>query len=227
MKLYRYDSETMTMTRFITKKVVFYFFLIISSLMLMSFYIGTKFGSITFKGSEPKENQNIVFASKYDTNPEHDMAWKDSTFKEYKIRADLFLNRPIFEGTPLNGDILSLCARNAYDSTGIIVPLELALSQAQWESGMGREGKSPKNNPFNIGETDNGTVLWFDSTFEGTQAYYYMMCKNYLRCKSVEELFSNFTNCQGKRYASGETYQNKVREQYYSIKSWIDKNRKK
>ena len=82
---------------------------------------------------------------------------------------------------------------------------------------MGREGKSPTNNPFNIGEGDVRTTKWFNSTFEGTQAYYYYMCRNYLKCRSIDELFVNFVNCSGKRYASGD-YELHVPNQYYVIK---------
>ena len=71
-------------------------------------------------------------------------------FDDYEKRCQLYLDRVCFNGTPITGKLLKSCAKNTYDSTGIIVPLELALSQAQWESGMGLRGRSPKNNPYNI-----------------------------------------------------------------------------
>ena len=161
----------------------------------------------------------------------HDMIigsseWKDSVFTDYQVRADLYLARDEFTGTPIKGDILALAAWNAYDSTGILLPVELCLAQCQWESGMGLKGRSPVNNPFNIGEYDSGTVMWFDNTFEGTQAYFYFMCNDYLSCKPLAELFKNFTNCNGKRYASGE-YEKHVPPQYYYIKRWLNKEIKR
>lgn len=167
-----------------------------------------------------------------DLNSKHDVAiggigWKDSIFVDYKNRADLYLSQEEFLGTPLNGDILALAARNAFDSTGILLPLELALSQGQWESNMGRAGRSPINNPYNVGEYDNGTVLYFESTFDGVQAYYYLMCNNYLSCWSLNELFVNFVNCAGNRYASKAAYERSIKYKYYQIQEWIDENIRK
>ena len=159
--------------------------------------------------------------TKEDVFPTQNKAWIDSTFNDYEVRANLYLTRPRFSRTPLTGEILTFSARNTYDSTGILVPVELALAQGQWESSFGREGKSPKRNPFNVGENDSGTVKWFESTDQGVQAYYYLMSRNYLRCKTVEELLFNFTNCSGKRYASVD-YELHVGNQYFYIKKWLD-----
>jgi len=223
--IYTYDTKTLSLNKIKLKsKVLFYTG--IFTISAFSFFIGTFFNSETILKNKYRNNPNYNMASKYDLNPEHDMAWKDSTFNEYAIRAEVYLSRPIFEGTPLKADMMALCARNAYDSTGVILPLELALAQAQWESGMGREGKSPTNNPFNIGEGDGKTTKWFNSTFEGTQSYYYYMCRNYLGCKTVEELFVNFVNCSGKRYASEPSYEQTIRNQYYVNKNWINNSLK-
>lgn len=223
MQIFKYDKDNLSFTKLGNK-----FFLSLSSglviLIVAAFFIGIMVGGSVV--NKVRNNVNHQLASKYDLNPEHDLAWKEATFKDYAKRATIYLSRPIFEGTPLKGNMLALCARNAYDSTGILLPVELALAQAQWESGMGREGKSPKNNPFNVGEHDNGTVIWFNSTFEGTQSYYYWMCKTYLKCRTVDDLFVNFVNCSGKRYASRIDYESTIRNQYYSNKKWIDNNLK-
>lgn len=168
---------------------------------------------------------DVMLPSKHDLVIGSD-PWLDSTLIQYAADADLYLARPEFAGTPITGDMLALACANAYDSTGILLPVELALAQCQWESGMGLKGKSPKRNPYNIGEYDSGTVMWFKSTFDGVQAYYYFMCKDYLKCSTLDELFTNFVNCSGHRYASGE-YEEHVPQQYYYIKKWLDKNRKK
>lgn len=147
-----------------------------------------------------------------------------NTFVTYKQKADLYLKRNHFKGTPINGDILSQSAKKVYDSTGILVPLELVLSQAQWESGMGLRGRSPKTNPFNIGEYGNETVVKFKTTKEGVEAYYYLMATKYLKCKTVEELLNDFTNCNGYRYAYGKKYENRVKNQYNFIKKWLNNN---
>ena len=149
--------------------------------------------------------------------------WRDSVFTEYKDKANLYLSREEFKGTPIKGEMLALAAENAYDSTGILLPVELCLAQCQWESGMGLKGKSPTNNPFNIGEYDSGTVMWFDNTFSGVQAYFYFMTINYLPCSTIDELFKDFVNCGGHRYASGK-YEEHIPNQYYYITQWLEKN---
>lgn len=201
--------------------------IIISVILIM---IGSLIGtSLTDKG----EIRSISYSSlfNYSMPSKHDVIlgsneWKDSVFLDYEKRANIYLARPKFKGTPIKGAMLALAAHNAYDSTGILLPVELALAQAQWESGMGLKGRSPINNPYNVGEYDNGTVLWFDNTFDGIQAYYYLMTRNYLKCKSLDMLFKNFTNCAGHRYASAQ-YELHVPKQYYYIKRWINKELKK
>jgi len=145
----------------------------------------------------------------------------DSLFNDYRKRADLYLQRDLWEETPLTGEMLAFCARNAYDSTGILLPVELALTQAQIESSMGLKGRSPKNNPYNVGEYDSGTVMWFNSTIEGVQAYYYLICTQYLSCRNLNDLFIEFKNCDGYRYATSN-YEPVIRDQYNYIKEWID-----
>ncbi len=98
--------------------------------------------------------------------------WKDRVFLNYEHRAELYLSRERFKDSPITAHMLALAARNTYERTGIFVPVELALAQAQIESGMGVAGRSPVNNPWNIGEYDTGTVLYFESTFDGATAYY-------------------------------------------------------
>jgi len=153
-----------------------------------------------------------------------DEYYKDSVFREYRERADLYLNRKLFEGTPLSGEMLSYVAREVYDSTGILVPLELALAQGQIESGMGRYGRSPKNNPYNVGEFDTKTVKWFDRTVDGVKAYYYLLSNTYLQCRTIDELLYDFKNCSGNNYATKEGYSYSIYKQYNYIKLWIDNN---
>lgn len=216
-KFYKYDSDKLTYTPISKLKPLIIGLTTMFCLFFIGLYIGIDYGSPNL--SIQSDMGDIL--TKEDRYPTQNKVWVDSTFKDYKIRSSLYLTRPRFSGTPLTGELLTFCARNAYDSTGILVPVELALAQCQWESSFGREGKSPKRNPFNIGENDSGTVKWFDSTNEGVQAYYYLMSINYLKCKTVEELLFNFTNCSGKRYASGD-YELHISNQYFYIKRWLD-----
>jgi len=193
-------------------------------LISLIFFIGVVVGhyvEIEYKNIIEK---NISYTTKFD-DVIGSTEWKDSIFNDYERKANIYLSQEQFKGTPIKGSMLSLAARNAYDSTVILLPVELALAQAQWESDMGRKGRSPKNNPFNIGEHDSGTVLFFESTFEGIQSYYYLMTKSYLRCKSLNELFKNFTNCSGNRYASSN-YEPTIKNEYFRIKNWLEDNHK-
>ena len=146
--------------------------------------------------------------------------WADSTFQNYETKAKVYLKR--FKNTPIKAEMLSKAARNAYDSTGVLLPVELALAQAQIESSMGTKGRSPKTNPFNIGEYDTRTAVHFSNTTEGIQAYYYVMCGVYLNCKEVDILFKNFTNCHGRRYASSPNYENVIKKQFNYIQRYIE-----
>lgn len=198
------------------------------NLLTYSFWliIGICLGIMITKKSVTIINKNNV-AFNNEFMSKHDLVigstqWRDSTFTEYADKANLYLSREEFEGTPIKGEMLALAAENAYDSTGILLPVELCLAQCQWESGMGLKGKSPTNNPFNVGEYDSGTVMWFDNTFDGTQAYFYFMTTKYLSCSTISDLFKNFVNCNGKRYASGK-YEEHVPQQYYFIVQWLEK----
>lgn len=216
------DNKTLEQ-RSVGKVKVIALSLVFISLIVVSFYTGR--GTSTQEvvvTSDAHLQKREVFRSKHDYIPNDKEL--DSVFSQYEKRAEAWLSREVFKGSPIKASMLALAARNAYDSTGVFVPVELALAQAQWESGMGREGRSPDTNPFNIGEYDNGTVKWFKSTFEGVQAYYYQVSRTYLRCRTLDELFTSYVDCSGHRYASTETYEETISNEYYHIKRWIDKS---
>lgn len=145
----------------------------------------------------------------------------DFDFDSYKSKAQKYLNRGVFEGTPLTGDMFARAAEKTFKDTGKIIPLWLALSQAQFESSMGRKGRSPKNNPFNVGEFDDGTKMKFNSPEEGISAYYKLIANDYLKDKDPESLIENFVNHEGNRYASDPDYEKKIKSQSEFIKKFI------
>ncbi len=230
---YEYNEDTLSYDKVVVPKIeqrVYGWKFTYLQLTIFGFalIIGICLGILLTKKSVTIINKNNV-AHNIELMSKHDLVigsnkWRDSVFSEYTIKANKYLGREKFEGTPIKGEMLALAAENAYDSTGILLPVELCLAQCQWESGMGLKGKSPKNNPFNVGEYDRGTVMWFDNTFEGTQAYFYFMTTKYLKCRTISELFKNFVNCAGKRYASGSKYEEHVPKQYYFIVQWLDEN---
>lgn len=168
-----------------------------------------------------------VRTNKYNESTNLTKQGKNIDWSEYKRRADIYLSRDRFKNTPITGLMLKKCAITLYDSIAVFIPVELALAQAQWESGMGLKGRTPKNNPCNLGEYTNKTVLRYKSTTEGMMAYYFLIGKNYLDYgkKSIFDLFkNNMRNKNGKRYASSDTYGYRIGKQYHFIVKWINNN---
>ncbi len=198
----------------IIKKLTFYLTVLFAGILIGFFINKNELNKVKnfyfdFKNKETERDYTIG-----------SQEWKDSTFKMYEKRAEIYLQKT---KTPIKPAMLSLAAYNVYDSLGILVPLELALAQATLESSLGTKGRSPVNNPFNVGEYDSKTVLWFDNTFDGIQAYYFLIAKNYLSCKSLNTLLKNFTNCNGRRYASKDTYEINLKNTIDKITKKIDK----
>ena len=142
-------------------------------------------------------------------------------FQQYAEQADFYLKRDVFKGTPLTGQMLASGAQQAYLKTGVLVPVQLALAQGQIESGLGRKGRNPKTNPFNIGEYDNGTKIRFTDAQDGINAYFNTMATDYLSNKDMNTLLKSFTNTEGNRYASDKDYENKISSQIKFIDKFI------
>ncbi len=207
--LYFYNKKTLSFTKL---KYLYHYVILMILIFLGLLYFSYKLRYKIHSINNNSIKNELTFGSK---------EWKDSVFNDYELRAEIYLNK--IGNTPIKSGMLKLAAYNAYDSTGVFLPIELALAQAQLESSMGTKGRSPINNPYNVGEYDSGTVLWFDNTFGGIQAYYFLMCKNYLKCKSLSTLLKDFTNCSGKRYATSQEYEHKLSKQITFIENFIDK----
>lgn len=104
---------------------------------------------------------------------------------------------------------------------GVEVPLKLALAQAQMESMFGTSSLSCKTkNPYNI-VGKNGYVK-YNSVKDGVTAYYRIMATKYLKCKTVDNLLKDFTNCKGHRYAEHEGYEKLISTQINYYKRRFD-----
>tara|TARA_B110000211_G_C14065175_1_gene547355 strand:- start:1413 stop:2033 length:621 start_codon:yes stop_codon:yes gene_type:complete len=170
--------------------------------------------------NKPKKMNSSDNSKVIETSIEDGIDWET-----YCKRGDIYLSRSRFKPSPISGDILSYCARETYNTYGVFIPVELALAQAQWESGMGLKGRSPKNNPCNLGEYSNKTVLRYKSTKEGMLAYYKLIATNYLDFgkKTIFDLFENkFKDVNGYMYAGSNTYGLRIKKQYQFIVKWID-----
>lgn len=188
--------------------------LIYLSILIFGYVLGNYYSLV--------DKVTFVFGYQNKTLPIGSDVWKDSVFTEYEIHANLYISEK-YPDSPIKGGMLSLAAHNVYDSTGILVPVEFALAQAQIESSMGTKGKSPINNPYNVGEYDSGTVKWFNNTYDGIEAYYFLISRRYMKCKSIHMLFKSFTDCAGRRYASSLGYEVEIEKQYQYIRKFIDK----
>lgn len=146
------------------------------------------------------------------------MALTKEAWADYERIAKNYLDRPVFSGSPITGRMLADAARSTHDRLGIDVPIELALAQAQIESGMGRHGRNPRNNPFNVGEFDSKTTQTFRTTAEGVQAYFDLIATDYLRARALSDLMKNFVNHRGERYASNPAYEKLLRVQVNFIR---------
>lgn len=139
----------------------------------------------------------------------------------YNNRASTYLSRPVFEGTPLTGQLIADSARDFYNQTGYEYPLDLLLSQAQFETSMGRKLKS-KNNFFNVGNYDDGRTLDYKTPQESLSAYMNLIYNDYLNKGKVpaDQLLQpgKFVNTQGKRYASNPNYEKDLSNQSSVIK---------
>ena len=140
---------------------------------------------------------------------------------DYGVRAQKYLDRDVFKGTPITGEMLEKSAKKTFKKTGKLIPLELALSQAQFESSMGREGRSPQTNPYNVGEFDDKTTMTFDKTEDGVDAYYKLMANDYLNDKKPDELLKNFVNKNGHRYAKNPEYEAGLTKQVKYINRFL------
>lgn len=142
-------------------------------------------------------------------------------FEEYASHANLYLGRPRFRKTTLTGELLAAKAQKVWEEQGILIPVELALAQAQLESAFGTRGKSAVSNPFNLGENDHGTTIVFETQEQGVQRYFEVMASDYLSFQDVEQLSQNFVNKRNKRYATSQDYERKLRRQMKYIKRYI------
>ncbi len=212
---YKFNKETLVWEK--DWKGMSALFALILILISVSFIVGVKYRIETTENIFVRTLKPVVYELPSDPTEEY----LDSMFNDYKYRANIYLSQKKFEKSPIKPSMLSDNARHFFQETGIFVPVELALAQAQVESSMGTKGRSPKNNPFNIGEYDNGTVMVFNNTYSGVKSYYKYMTNNYLKCKPIDILLKNFTNCKGYGYAHKD-YGKQVSTVYFQIKKYID-----
>jgi hypothetical protein len=112
----------------------------------------------------------------------------------------------------IKGEMLATAARTAFERYHKYVPPVLALAQLVTEGGIGNANPQSRpirtRNPYNVGNTDNGSNVSHNSVESGIQTYYDLMARNYLgNGKTASDLIQNFVNKDNQRYASAGNYE--------------------
>jgi hypothetical protein len=112
--------------------------------------------------------------------------------------------------------MLAVGAQMAFEKHGKIVPVELALAQLQQEGYLAKGSKPNKpqrtRNPFNVGNTDDGSVVNYADLQGGVNAYFDLVAGQYLKKRTPDQLLENYVNTSGNRYASDKRYEDSLKK---------------
>jgi len=139
----------------------------------------------------------------------------NADFKQYAQKAEKYIKK-INPNTDITGEMLAAGAQQTYQKTGQIVPIELVLAQLQTEGylakGSGKNKPQRTKNPFNVGNTDDGSVVQHGQLQSGINSYFNLMADQYLKKRTAEQLLQNFVNTAGHRYATDPNYENTLKK---------------
>lgn len=157
-------------------------------------------------------------------------------FEDYAALAQKYIDEKMAkygngQKSPISGQSLADAALKTYFKYGDIkkvVPVEMMLSQLQFETFFGSRGKreGSEKSPFNVGVYDSGDANFLNQLPDmnaGIEMYFDLMAEDYLSTKDADELEKNFTNENNQRYASDKSYETKVQQQSDHIESFAKK----
>lgn len=138
----------------------------------------------------------------------------NNSFADYAQKAESYIQK-INPNANITGEMLARGAQLSQEKYNRFVPVELALAQLKTE-GFLAKGVTPNkpqrtNNPFNVGNVDNGNTVTDKTVQGGVNRYYDLMAKNYLNTKTPDQLLQSFTNGKNKRYASDVHYEDSLK----------------
>lgn len=139
---------------------------------------------------------------------------KSEDFEKYSKICQKFIDTRKPNLLNITGAMMAIGAKQAFDKYQKFVPAELALAQLATEGGIGNNNPNSRpiktRNPFNVGNTDNGTDVVHGDVQSGINTYYNLIANRYLgKGKTANDLVSNFVNHSGLRYA-GPDYEKSV-----------------
>lgn len=176
---------------------------ILISITILTFYpknVNTEKKEIKF--------ENLIEVIEEESTSEYDtyINTADSVLDEYK--------------TEMSGKMMADAWVKTKEKFGIDVPVTLSLAQAKMESKYCTSSLAKsKNNPYSL--RGSKTYKTYNSLEEGVTAYYELIAKNYLACKTLEQLLKNFVNCNGYRYATSTVYESNLRKEIKIIENKI------
>ena len=141
----------------------------------------------------------------------------DEGYSKYSEICDKFIKTREPNLLEINGDMMAGSAKRAFEKYHKYVPPELALAQLATEGGIGNSNPDSRpirtKNPFNVGNTDDGSNIDMGVVQEGINAYYNLIARNYLgKGKSAKDLVQDFVNHDGNHYATAGTYEKLVNQ---------------
>lgn len=141
----------------------------------------------------------------------------DEGYSKYSAICDKFIKTRQPNLLEINGDMMAGSAKRAFEKYHKYVPPELALAQLATEGGIGNSNPDSRpiktKNPFNVGNTDDGSNIDMGAVQEGINAYYNLIARNYLgKGKSAKDLVQDFVNHDGNHYATAGTYEKLVNQ---------------
>jgi len=141
----------------------------------------------------------------------------DEGYSKYSEICDKFIKTREPNLLEINGGMMAGSAKRAFEKYHKYVPPELALAQLATEGGIGNSNPDSRpirtKNPFNVGNTDDGSNIDMGAVQEGINAYYNLIARNYLgKGKSAKDLVQDFVNHDGNHYATAGTYEKLVNQ---------------